>query len=68
MTRDELVRLVERIMAGEGESEADHDTLIDLLERNVPHPAVTDLIYYNEPSLTAGEVVDKALAYRPIAL
>ncbi|MYU09282.1 hypothetical protein GTZ78_00860 [Streptomyces sp. SID8361] len=67
MTRDELINLVERIMAGEG-TESEHDGLVSLLERNVPHPRVLDLIYYSDPPLTAEEVVDKALAYRPIEL
>ncbi|GAA0971701.1 MULTISPECIES: bacteriocin immunity protein [Streptomyces violaceusniger group] len=67
MTRDELIDLVERIMAGEG-TESEHDSLVTLLERNVPHPRVLGLIYYSDPPLTAEEVVDKALAYRPIEL
>ncbi|MFI1968094.1 hypothetical protein BLA24_21155 [Streptomyces cinnamoneus] len=68
MTREELIQLVERIMAGEGETEAEHDELVHTLERNVIHPAVTDLIYHTRPELTAEEVVDRALAYKPIAL
>ncbi|KAK1180828.1 bacteriocin immunity protein [Streptomyces sp. NBS 14/10] len=67
MTRDELVNLVERVMAGEG-TESEHDALVRLLEENVPHPRVLNLIYYSDPPLTAQEVVDKALAYRPIEL
>ncbi|MEU9233585.1 bacteriocin immunity protein [Streptomyces subrutilus] len=67
MNRTELIRLVERIMAGEG-TEEEHDALVQALEENVPHPAVTDLIYYHTPKLSAPEVVDAALAYKPIAL
>ncbi|GAA1719364.1 bacteriocin immunity protein [Streptomyces yatensis] len=66
MTRDELVDLVTRIMAGEG-TEKKHDELV-LKLRHVPHPRVLDLIYYSDPPLPPTEVVDKALAYRPIAL
>ncbi|WP_171161685.1 bacteriocin immunity protein [Streptomyces sp. I05A-00742] len=68
MDRDGLVRLVRRIMAGEGETEAEHNALVAELRRNVLHPAVTDLIYHRRPELSAEEVVDEALAYRPIAL
>ncbi|MBT1187410.1 hypothetical protein HET69_26280 [Streptomyces sp. CJ_13] len=67
MTREELIHLVERIMAGEG-TEEEHDALVQLLENNVRHPAVTDLIYYHQPKLSASQVVDAALAYKPIAL
>lgn len=54
-------------MAGEG-TEEEHDALVQLLENNVRHPAVTDLIYYHQPKLSASQVVDAALAYKPIAL
>jgi hypothetical protein len=73
MTRPELVALVERILSGEG-TEEEQAELRRTLERNVPHPRVTDLIYYprlegfEQDDLTAGEVVDAALAYKPIAL
>ncbi|MET9802197.1 bacteriocin immunity protein [Streptomyces sp. NPDC006368] len=67
MNRDELIRLVERIMAGEG-TEEEHDQLVQLLQKNVPHPRVVGLIYHSSPPLSAEEVVDQALAYRPIAL
>lgn len=39
-----------------------------MLKTSVLHPRITDLIYYNTPKLTAEEVVDRALAYRPIEL
>ncbi|MFD9565805.1 bacteriocin immunity protein [Streptomyces sp. NPDC059994] len=72
LAQDELVDLVQRIMDGEG-TEDEHDALVETLERNVPHPRVSDLIYYpgNEGydrELTAHQVVEAALAYRPIAL
>lgn len=67
LSRSELIRLVERIMVGEG-SEEEHDALIQELAENVRHPRVTDLIYYSEPELTAEQVVDAALAYRAIEL
>ncbi|MBW8800336.1 MAG: hypothetical protein JF597_44240 [Streptomyces sp.] len=48
--------------------EREHDALLDGLKRSVLHPRVSDLIYYSDPERTAEEVVDQALAYRPIAL
>lgn len=67
MSRDELIRLVERIMAGEGDQEQ-HGELIDLLEDNVMHPRVTDLIYHSDVELSAEEIVDEALRYKPFEL
>jgi hypothetical protein len=68
MEREELIQLVERVMAGEGDSEEEHDELVDMLESNVTHPGVVGLIYYPEREMTAAEIVDEALAYRPVEL
>ena len=63
MERDELVNLVRRLAAADG-TEEEQDALLELLEQNVPHPEVADLIYYppggNE--LSPEEIVDRALA------
>ena len=68
LTRFELVELVRKIQAAEG-SEEEIDRMIASLEASVPHPHVTDLIFYPEgPDLTAEEVVERALAYKPIQL
>jgi hypothetical protein len=67
MTRDELVQAVRRIIVADG-TEEELDSLLALVERNVPHPAVSDLIFYppNGIELSAEEVVGTALAYQPI--
>ena len=65
MTRDELVLLVDKIMKCQG-SEKEIDEMIELLEKNVTDPEVTNYIFYEEN--TPEEVVDKALAYKPIIL
>lgn len=68
LSREELVELVRRIMEVEG-TEEEIDAMIEILEANVPHPAVTDLIFYPEDGEpTPEEVVDQALAYKPIGL
>lgn len=66
MTKKELIELVEEIMDVEKYSEEQLYEMIELLDRNVPHPEVTDLIYYED--LSAEEIVDKALDYKPIQL
>jgi hypothetical protein len=65
MTRDELILLVDKIMKCQG-SEKEIDEMIKLLKKNVIDPEVTNYIFYEEN--TPEEVVDKALAYKPIVL
>jgi hypothetical protein len=69
MSRDELVELVRRIMAGGGGSREEADRLVAVFVESVPHPEADGLIFYpdqyfdHEP--TAEEVVELALSYRP---
>jgi len=68
----ELVRLVTYLMSGEG-TEEEQEAALKALQSRVLHPRVSDLIYWPshegfDRELTAEEVVDVALAYRPIEL
>lgn len=70
--RLELVSQVEFLMSAQGTEEEQSEVLRDL-ESRVLHPRVSDLIFWpqnegfdHEP--TSSEVVDAALAYRPIEL
>ncbi|MGO4109711.1 bacteriocin immunity protein [Paenibacillus sp. YAF4_2] len=67
LIKEELIELVRKIMNVEG-SEEEIDNMIELLKSNVPHPEVSDLIYWNEKELTAEQVVEQALSYKPIRL
>lgn len=70
--RDYVLQLIERIRnnsAGGGD-DAEANALIDELERNVPHPQVSDLIFWPDlcgydRDLTTEEIADIALAYQP---
>lgn len=67
VTREELVEVVRRIMAGDPE----HDYYLLLLEANVTHPRASDVIHHPPDGLDDASpdcVVDEILAYRPIAL
>lgn len=66
MTRKELIQLVEEILDVEKYSEEQIDDMLEVLHRNVPHPAVANLIYWDD--LTPEEIIDKALDYKPIQL
>lgn len=65
LTRDELVELVRKIMNCKG-NEKEIDEMTFLLMKNVIDPQVTNYMYYDEK--TPEEVVDLALAYKPIEL
>ncbi|MFE7779334.1 hypothetical protein ACFU5O_36840 [Streptomyces sp. NPDC057445] len=67
ITRKELVEIVRRIL----KADQDSDYYLRLLEANVLHPRVGDLIIHPPDGLqdaSAQEIVDEALKYRPIAL
>ncbi|MFE9751134.1 bacteriocin immunity protein [Saccharothrix saharensis] len=66
--RSELIALVEKFQRGEID-EANEDAAVGALTASTGHPNVLGLIFYPDgPELTAEEVVDQALAYRPIEL
>lgn len=50
MTRKELIQLVEQILDVEKYTEDQLNEMLELLHRNVPHPAISDLIYYENLS------------------
>lgn len=63
MLKIELVSLVERLM----DPETDDETIseyIDILEKNVPHPSPSDLIFWSNEDYSAEQIVDIALNYK----
>ncbi|MFH8886558.1 e9imm peptide [Streptomyces californicus] len=70
MSRPEAVAPVGRDMAGDHASEDGPDAWLERLDRGLACPTgyVSDLIHWPpEHELTPEEVVDRALAHRPIA-
>lgn len=71
MSRAETVALVQRIMDADHASDDEVDGWLDSLDRALACPSghVSGLIFWPpERELSADEVVDRALAYRPIPL
>jgi hypothetical protein len=71
LNRAEAISLVQRIMDGEYADERELDGWLAAMGRSLMCPSgyVSDLIFWpEEAELTAAQVVDQALAYRPIAL
>lgn len=67
LARDQLVALVGKVQRGEG-TEEEISAWLTLIERNVPHPEVRDLIYGTNAALLPEEIVARALAYKPVIL
>ena len=66
LSSEELVDLVQRLLDARG-SEADQERWLTTVEDNVPHPNVSDLIYYPKVELSAKEIVEVALGYKSIS-
>lgn len=65
MQREKLVKLIEKIQRSEGtEDEADND--IDLLCSRVADPQAINYIFQED--LSAEEIADKIMDYKPIQL
>ncbi|QDT38346.1 bacteriocin immunity protein [Stratiformator vulcanicus] len=67
LDRRQLIELVTRLMRSYG-TEDDIDVMIDQFEQNVPHPEPSDLIFYPQREMSAEEIVDMAINYKPIVL
>ncbi|MEV6775253.1 bacteriocin immunity protein [Streptomyces syringium] len=71
MSRAQAVALVQRIMNADYTAENEADRWLDALDKALACPTgyVSDLIFWPPAGeLSAEEVVDQALSYRPIAL
>jgi hypothetical protein len=67
ITRDELCEIVRRVRA----ADPDVGYYLRLLEANLPHPRVSDLLFHPAPvfeAATAEQLAHMALSYRPIDL
>ncbi|MEU3464331.1 e9imm peptide [Streptomyces sp. NPDC006733] len=70
LTREAAVLLVQQVMQAEGGDE-ESSRVLDRLDRALGCPSgyVSGLIFWPErPEPTAADVVEQALAYRPVAL
>lgn len=65
MSREELITLVKKIKAVEG-SEEEIQKMVESFMNNVPDPNASDYIFHR--NWAPEEIVDKALAYKPIQL
>lgn len=67
LNKEELVTLVQKLMDTEGE-EWEQAIWLDMVESSVIDPKIGDYIFWSDDELTAREIIDKALAYKPLKL
>jgi hypothetical protein len=65
LTRQELLEVVAKICYCDYDTEEERSELMDLFQRNVPHDNVYALRGEN---LTPEEMVEKALAHKPVII
>ena len=69
MSRDEAVPLMQRLLDVDVADEAEGDDILEVLRRGLACPHISDYIYWDrDTESNAGQIVDRALAYKPIAL
>ena len=69
LNKAELIVLVTRLLNLDG-TEKELDEIEDLLEKELPDPNFTNYIYHppNGIELSAKEIIEKSLIYKPIIL
>lgn len=67
LNKQELILLVQKLKNGKGE-EWDEDIWLDMICSSVIDPEISNYIYWSSKELTAEEIVEKALEYKPILL
>lgn len=69
MTKEELIQLAKNIMNAIGKDEEENNEMLLTFLDNVPDPNASDLFFSLEyDGLTAEEIVEKALSYKPFQL
>jgi hypothetical protein len=62
-----LIDLVRKLMNAEG-TEDELDEMLTELQQQLPHAEISNLIYWDDRDLTPEQIVEEALAARPIIL
>lgn len=67
MEKPELLELINKLANGEGNDQEAQEWL-ETINRNVPFPNVSELIFYHDPELSPEEILEIALKFKPIQL
>lgn len=66
--REMIVALIQRVMDADYADDDECDRMLEELAQSVPHPEWSGLIFWPDREMSASEILDVALAYRPIQL
>jgi hypothetical protein len=67
ITDEELLEIIAYLVNGHG-SASEQGYWLEFLERNLPHPAISDLIYWRFAEPNPAQILAEAKAYKPIQL
>ena len=67
ITDDELLEVITYLVDGH-DSESEQSYWLEFLDRNLPHPAMSNLIYWRFDELTPVQILAEAKTYKPILL
>jgi hypothetical protein len=67
VVEQELLEIIRFLQRGEG-TIREQGYWLEFLERNLPHPGISDLIYWRNDLLTPDAILAEARAYKPIML
>ncbi len=67
ITDTELLDIIGFLQRGDGTAQ-EQDYWLEFLERNLPHPAIVNLIYWRSDLHTPDAILAAARAYKPILL
>jgi hypothetical protein len=66
--KDEIVILINKIRNMEYSEEGGLDDIMNTLEDGVSDPDIFNYVFHESPELSADEIADKVLLYKPICL
>lgn len=66
--RRKLIEAIRKVMEADYSDDVEMDRLVSFIEANVPDPEVINYMAVETNDLTPEGVLERALAYRPIAL
>ena len=66
-TNEHCLQAIERLLEGVG-TEKEQNADLDFLRANMTDPKISDYIFHTKINMTAEEILEKALSYKPILL
>ena len=68
LSRHELIDLIRRVTTADYKTEEEGDLLLEQIKASVPHPRVSNVLFYSRAPKTSEEMADELLSYKPVVL